>query len=107
LVKDGKSGADGVASFDDLVPGKYKAIADKEGFTAADADLEVTSGGSAATTLKLGAGVFDLSVLVQDKAKQPLVGAQVSIDAQGASPATSDGKGIAAFPKIARGTYNV
>src|SRR5205085_9164184 len=30
LVKDGKSGADGIASFDELVPGKYKAIADKQ-----------------------------------------------------------------------------
>ena len=109
LAQDQQTGADGAARFDALVAGKYQVIADKDGFTAADAQIDVVSGGAASATLTLQAGVFDLPVLVEDRKTPPgpLAGAQVTIDAPGAAPQTTGADGIALFLKVPRGTFNL
>src|SRR5207302_3978968 len=58
---------DGVAKFDDIVPGSYSATANAEGFLAADGPVAVPEGGTGSATLTLKSVRFDLDVLVEDK----------------------------------------
>ena len=109
LSFDAKSGADGVASFDAVVAGAYKAIAEKDGFDAADAPVAVTAGATASAVVKLGAKRVSLLVRVKDSANppQPVQGAKISIDRPGAPQLVSATDGTARFDGLAPGNVTV
>ena len=109
LVLDATAGSDGVAQFDDLIAGDYTAIADAEGFLAADAKVSVPSGAAGAATLTLEPEGFDLQVLVVDDqaAASPIPAAQVSVDAQGIAAQTAGDDGIARFTKLPAGKVHL
>src|SRR5262249_20804795 len=44
LPLDGTTGADGFVSFNEIVPGSYRVVADKDGFSAAETTVVVPSG---------------------------------------------------------------
>ena len=107
LALDADTQADGVARFDELIPGDYTAIANADGFSAADAPVQVPSGAAGSTTLTLKLEGFDLEVLVVDDQGKPnpVAGAQVSISAKGVAPQPSGGDGKAKFTKLPPGKH--
>ena len=109
LALDGDTGADGVARFDELVPGDYTAIANADGLLAADAVLQVPSGGEGTVTLALATEGSDLEVLVVDEEKPPkaVEGAQVAIALDGVAAQTTDKDGKARFAKLPSGTHHL
>jgi peptidoglycan hydrolase-like protein with peptidoglycan-binding domain/phage baseplate assembly protein gpV len=96
----------GVAAFDDIPPGDYKATATADGFLAADVTVQVLAGGRGAVTLALRAEGFDLDVRVVDKATppQPVPEALVAVDPPAIGPQKTDADGRARF-KLKRGKF--
>ncbi|MFN2546116.1 MAG: hypothetical protein ABR567_01655 [Myxococcales bacterium] len=100
--------ADGAeASFADLVPGSYEVIANAPGFLAADDTRAVPAGGTAEVALTLKRETFELDVLVETDAKQPIPDAQVEISAPGIAPAKTNDKGLAHFSKLPQGNVRL
>ncbi|MGZ6143952.1 MAG: carboxypeptidase regulatory-like domain-containing protein, partial [Myxococcales bacterium] len=106
---DAKSGADGVAAFDAVVPGAYQAVAVKDGFDAADAAVTVEAGAKAAVSLKLPAMLIALKVVVEDTLSppNPVPGATVTIDRPGAPQLVSAADGVVRFEGLAPGPVTV
>ncbi len=97
------------ASFEDLIPGSYKVIANADGLLAADETAVVPAGGAADVRLVLKSEAVSLDVRVEDKSDppQPLEGAAVSIDAPGAEAQTTGKDGLAHFVKLPRGKFTI
>jgi N-acetyl-anhydromuramyl-L-alanine amidase AmpD/outer membrane protein OmpA-like peptidoglycan-associated protein len=105
---DGKA-TGGTASFTELVPGDYKAIADAPGFDAAEGAVSVPSGGEGKVILKLKSIGFDLQVLVEDDATpaNKLSAAKVSISAPGVLAKDTSADGTVLFEKLPLGTWHL
>ncbi len=104
---DGKTDASGVATFADLPAGSYTVSAEQDSFDDARTTAELGDGSQVEVDLALRAQLFDLDVLVQDEAKNPLRDAVVTLDVKGVDPAKTNDKGIAHFTGLQRGSVHV
>ena len=117
-VADKQSDAAGQAQFEDLIPGGYTLLAQKQGFRDGTTQVPVLPGAAldgppaapASAVVQLQAATGDLRVNVKDPAGNDLQGARVIVqDSSGSAVgnALTAADGSITFPGLAAGSYSV
>ena len=105
--EDGTTGSNGDKAFPDLPAGSYAVAAAHPDFESGQASAALTDGAQVTATVALKGKRFDLEVLVEDAAQQPLSAASVAINTPGIAPAATDASGLARFTGLPRGTFTL
>lgn len=105
--EDGKTDGSGAVTFADMPAGSYAVSAAHDGFDDARTTAVLGDGSQVEADLVLQPLLFDLDVLVEDEAKNPLSDAVVEINAPGVDAAKTNEKGIAHFTGLPRGNFRL